>query len=122
MTHKKFKVIKIVIAFFLAIIMAQAVIFNNYILASFAIAAAIAVLFISRKNVDEVLTDERDAQISGKAAKITLNVFSVIGAAITFVLMGQNPLYKTIGSTLAYSVCSLLLLYSIIFYYYEKHN
>lgn len=125
MTQKSFKFVKIVTAFFLAAIMAQAVIFNNYILAAIAVAAAVAVIFISRQKVKGVLADERDKEISGKAARISLNIFSVAGAVITFVLMssrGANFAYEVAGSVLAYSVCTLLLLYSAIFTFYEKQN
>lgn len=125
MTYKNFRAIRVVISFFLAMIMAQAVIFSNYILAVFAIATAVAVIFIARKKVDEVLSDERDLQIAGKAARLSMSIFSVIGAVSTFILLAQrqtNPLYDAVGSTLAYSVCSLLLLYSAIFIYYGKYE
>lgn len=124
MTHQKFKLIKIIIAMLLAAVIAQAVIFSNYVLAAFAVAAAIAVILVARKKVDEVLADERDYKIAGKAAKVSLNIFSVIGAAATFVLMAQdraNPVYEAVGSVLAYSVCGLLLLYSAVYVYFEKY-
>jgi uncharacterized membrane protein len=125
MTYKNFRAIRVVIAFFLAMIIAQAVIFSNYILAAFAVAAAVAVIFIARKKVDEVLSDERDLQIAGKAARLSMSIFSVIGAVATFILLAErqaSPFYDAVGSTLAYSVCSLLLLYSAIFIYYEKYE
>jgi len=105
--------------------MAQAVIFNNYILAAIAVISAVAVIFVSRKKVKGVLTDERDYAISGKAAKLSLSIFSVGGAIVTFIFMSlrsMNPIYEITGSVLAYSVCALLLLYSAIFTFYEKQN
>lgn len=125
MTQKSFKIIKIITAFFLAAIMAQAVIFNNYIIAALAIAAAVAVIFISRGKVEGVLADERDNEISGKAARLSLSIFSVVGAVATFIftsLRDTNFVYEVAGSVLAYSVCALLLLYSLIFAFYEKQN
>lgn len=123
--QKTFKTIRVITAFLLAVVMAQAVILNNYILAAVAVAAAIGVILISRKKVDEVLSDERDVQITGKSARLALSIFCVVGAVVTFILMAQrnsNYVFEVAGSTLAYSVCALLLLYSAIFYYYEKQN
>lgn len=125
MTQKTFKLVRIIIAFLLAIIMAQAVIFSNYILAAIAIAAAAAVIFVARKKVEGVLADERDNEVSGKAARLSLNIFSAAGAVATFVfisLRNTNPDFEVVGSVLAYSVCALLLLYSLIFAFYEKQN
>jgi uncharacterized membrane protein len=125
MTYKKFKIVKAVVAFFLAIIIAQAVMFNNYILAVAAVLTALAITLVARKKVNGVVADERDFQVAGKAARISMSVFSGLGAIITFVLMAEreaNPLFGVIGSTLAYSVCFLLLLYSAVFTYYEKQN
>ncbi len=125
MTQKSFKFVRIITAFLLAMIMAQAVIFNNYILAIVAVISAVAVIFISKKKVKGVLTDERDHAIAGKAARLSLSIFSVAGAVITFVFMSlrnANPVYEAVGSILAYSVCALLLLYSVIFTFYEKQN
>jgi uncharacterized membrane protein len=125
MKYKNFKTIKAVTAFFLAMIMAQAVVLSNYFLAIAAVLAAIAVIFVLRKKVEGVLADERDYAIAGKAARISLSIFSVVTAIATFVFMSLrnlNPVYEVIGSVLAYSVCSLLLLNGILFTFYEKRN
>lgn len=125
MKYKSFRILKIAVTFFLAIIIAQAIIFNNYILAIAAVIAGVAIVFALRKKVEGVTADERDFQIAGKSARLSLSIFCVLTAMATFVFMFQrdaNPIYEVIGSTLAYSVCALLLLYSIIFTYYEKQN
>lgn len=125
MTQKTFKFIRIITAFFLATIMAQAVIFNNYILALMAVISAVAVIFVSKKKVKGVLNDERDYAIAGKAARLSLSIFSVAGTMVTFILISMrnvSPVYEATGSVLGYSVCSLLLIYSAIFTFYEKQN
>ncbi len=105
--------------------MAQAVILNNYILAIVAVVSAIVIIVASKKKVKQVLSDERDYALAGKAARISLSIFSVVGAVITSVFMflrDTNPAYEIIGSVMAYSVCALLLIYSIAFKFYEKQN
>jgi uncharacterized membrane protein len=125
MTQKSFKFVRIITAFFLAIIMAQAVMFNNYILAITAVVSGVAVIYVSKKKVKGVLNDERDYAIAGKAARLSLSIFSVAGAMATLIFMFLryiDPIYEVISSVLAYSVCALLLLYSAIFSFYEKQN
>lgn len=125
MTQKNFQLIKIVTAFFLSAIMAQAIIFSNYILALTAVVGAITIMFFSKRKVTDVMVDERVLAIGGKAARFTLSIFSVFGAAISFILMfsrNTNPNFEIIGSVIAYSVCILLLLYSALFKYYDKQN
>ncbi len=125
MNYKQYRNFRIITAMLLAAVMSQAVIFNNYILAIFAVIAAMAVMFTVKKKVVDVLADERDYQNAGKAARYSLGIFSALGAVLTMFFMFQrsvDPAYEIIGSTLAYSVCGLLLLNSIVFMYYAKQN
>jgi uncharacterized membrane protein len=125
MTQKKFKLIRILTAMFLAAIMAQAVIFSNYILAIIAVVGAVLVIFTSAKKVEGVSSDERTISIGGRAARMSVTIFSVLGAGISFVLIisrGAGAVYEATGYVLSYSVCALLILYSSLFKYYEKQN
>jgi len=125
MTSKTFVVIRALTAFFLAAVMAQAIIYNNYVLAIVAIVGAVVVIMTSKRKVNGVMVDERVLLVGGNAARASISIFSVIGAGLMFVLMffrEANPNYYIIASVLAYSICALLLLYSIIFKYYEKQN
>lgn len=125
MTTKTFAVIRTLTAFFLASVMAQAIIYNNYVLAIVAVVGAIVVVMTSKKKVNGVMVDERVIAISGNAARFSINIFSVVGSGLMFVLMffrDSNQTYYVIASVLAYSICALLLLYSLTFKYYEKQN
>jgi len=125
MTSKTFVVIRMITAFFLAAVMAQAIIQNNYVLAIVAVVGAVVIVMISKKKVKGVIVDERVSLIDGKAARASMSIFSVVGAGLMFVLMifrETNQNYYIIASVLAYSICALLLLYSIMFKYYEKQN
>jgi len=110
---------------FLAAIMAQAIIYSNYILAIIAVVGAVLVIFTSAKKVEGVSSDERTISIGGQAARMSLTVFSVLGAAVSFILImqkGAGEVYQAAGYVLSYSVCALLILYSLLFKYYEKQN
>jgi uncharacterized membrane protein len=125
MTQKNFKFIRILTAVFLGIIMAQAIIFDNYVLALVAIVGAVLVILTARKKVAGTLVDERIISIGGRAARMAITVFGIGGAALSFILMtlrSTGSAYEVAGSVLAYSVCVVLILYSVLFKYYEKQN
>jgi uncharacterized membrane protein len=52
-----------------------------------------------------------------------MNIFSAVSCVIILVLFAlkkDRPDFELIGSTLAYAVCGLMLLYSFIFKYYQR--
>jgi uncharacterized membrane protein len=88
------------------------------------IAFAMMIHFYMRgKLKDEILADERDYEIGGKSARWAIQIFSIFAVIIMIVLYAKrdiNPSYLPIASTLAYSTCFLMLLYSFIFRYFQK--
>ena len=120
MDYKIFRVIKAIIAFAFAFLIAVSVVLNNVILALVAAVVLIAISFTLNHKVRGVLNDERGYANAGKAARLALSVFSLTGAILGLALMFTH--YETIGSVISYSVCALLLLYSMLFSYYEKQD
>ncbi len=123
MTAKRFLVYRLIAAALIGAIVSLSITLGNYILPVAAILTFILVLRALKKQVKEVLEDERDYEIAGKAARYALSVFSAMAAVVIIVLFarrGQNPLYEAIGSTLAYAICALLIFYSLIFKYFQK--
>jgi len=123
MTFKQFRVVKMAISAALAVIMAQAVIFGNYFLAAVSVTAAIILMLVLRRRVREVLADERDYELSGRAARWTLSAFSVLATAAAFILFSLrrlNPLLEAVAYVLSYATCALLIFYSLLFGYLRK--
>lgn len=120
MKYETFIKAKRVMALIFAIIMANAIIMDNWILAIAAAATTVALSLFAKKKVKGVINDERDYANAGKAARMALSVFSITGATLSFVFTFMH--YQAIGSILAYSVCSLLLIYTAFFSYYAKQN
>jgi uncharacterized membrane protein len=117
MTSKQFRWAKVAIAAILAVVITQAVILNSYILASVAVLITILLVIILRRQVKEVLADERDYKIAGDAARWTLAIFSVLAWLMSFVLImlrNINPAYETAGFILSYTVCALLVVHLIV--------
>ncbi|MFA5022404.1 MAG: DUF2178 domain-containing protein [Patescibacteria group bacterium] len=125
MTLKQYQWLRMTIAVILAIIFSQAIIFRNYLIPIAAITLAFLVLILAKKKVKGVIADERDYAIGGKAALLTIQVYSWLAVIAMFILYAQkdlNPAYEPIALTLAYSTCLLMITYGLIFRYYDKIN
>lgn len=115
--------VKMGVAAVLAAVVSSAVVANNYTAIGIAVVLAAGFLLYIRSRVTDVVHDERDLSVGGKAALLTIQICSWIAAATALVLFAfraTNPFYEIIGSTLAYGACFMLLLYSFIFRYYDQ--
>ncbi len=125
MTIKKYQRVKIVITVILAVIFSQAVIYKNYIIPLVALIVASLILLYLRRQVKEVIADERDYAIAGKAALWSIQIYSWVAAIsmiILYALRDLNPAYEPVAMTLAFSTCGLMLLYSAIFRYRNRYK
>ena len=125
MTLKTYNKIRIGIVIITAFIFSQSLVLRNFFIPIMVLGLSSLTLFYLRKKVVEVITDERDYQIGGKSALLTIQLTSWIGVIIMFILYAlsnTNPFYQPIAMTLAFSICILMLTYSAIFKYYSKHN
>ena len=125
MTAKKFLVYRLISTAILAGVISSSIIAGNYTLAIVVFITVISFLHLMKKKVNEVLEDERDYEIAGKAARYTLTIFSGIAGLISIILFSLRQIdsvYELSGAILAYSVCGLLILYSLIFKFYEKKD
>jgi len=123
MTIKQFTWAKIAVAAILAIVVSQAVILNSYILGIVAVIIAMLLIIILKKQVNEVLADERDYKIAGDAARWTLSIFAVGGWLISFAFIAlrkTHPGYEDIGFTLSYAICALLVVHLIVTSFFRR--
>ncbi|MBI5530517.1 MAG: DUF2178 domain-containing protein [Candidatus Doudnabacteria bacterium] len=120
MTIKQYTAARLITAASLAAIVSQAVVLKNYYLAAAAVVIGVLLLMYVKKQVTEVTADERDYKIAGDSARWSLIIFSILGAIGSFILLtarAYNPALEAAGSTLAYSVCLLLLVNSFVNYF-----
>jgi uncharacterized membrane protein len=125
MELKTYTRIKLGIVVCLAMVCSIAVSTQNYFWALVAIILASLLLFFIRGKIKEIIADERDYEIGGKAARFAIQIYSWIAVVSMFLLLwqkGTNPSYEPIAYTLAYSTCLLLITYSIVFRYYAKYS
>ena len=97
---------------------------NWYLPMAFLITAWV-LLFVLRGRVKEVIADERDHKLAGKASLYTMtayNVIAVISGLILYVSQKDNIALFSIGNTLMYSALFLMSLYAILFKIYERKD
>ena len=123
MTIKKYQQIKLAITVIIAVIFSQAILYQNYLIPLATLVVASLVLIYLRRQVKEVIADERDYALAGKSASWAIQIYSWIAVFAMFVLYAfknLNPAYEPIALTLAYSTCTLMVLYSFIFKFQNK--
>ena len=116
MTLKQYAWIRLVVAACLAAVISQAVVLKNYYLGGAAVLIAVLLMVALKKQVREVMADERDYKLAGDAARWSLTVFATLGSLGSFLLLtgrGFYPEFEAAGSVLAYAVCALLIIYSL---------
>lgn len=123
MTLKQYQKIKLFSAIILAMFFSQCFVYKKFILALIILPVVTLILLWLRKKVKEVIADERDYEIGGRAALLAMQIFSWIGVIAMFgfyAFSELNPYYEAVAVTLAFSVCFFMLLYSFIFKFYSR--
>jgi len=89
-----------------------------------AVMVALVIAGILRRQVKEVMADERNLHIQERATSLTYRVFTILGAAVSLVLlMLRSSLPESAfiaGQTLAYSISALMLIHLGFTSYFEK--
>ncbi len=120
---KRYQQIRIGIVILISIVISQSLLVENYFIPIITIIIWRLTLFFLRSKVKEIMADERDYALWGKAALLAMQIFSFAAAIMIFVfyaMKATNPSYESIAITLALSVCVLMLTYSCIFAYMNK--
>lgn len=123
MTQEQYRWVKLAIVVIMAIFFSQAIAFKNYFIPIAALVVMSLAMLYLRKKVKGVIADERDYATGGKAALLTVQIYSWLAVCAMFVMYGLkefNPAYEPIAMTLAFSTTILMLTYAAIFRYYNK--
>ncbi len=123
MTLKKYQQIKLIITVVIAVIFSQAILYQNYLIPLTTLVVSSLVLIWLRRQVKEVIADERDYISAGKSASLAIQIYSWVAVVAMFILYSfknLNPAYEPIALTLAYSTCTLMILYSFIFKFQNR--
>lgn len=124
MSKKSYILCQKIIAVILGVAISISVVLGNAIIPIVAVFAGIGVLYLCRRQVKEVLADERNYRINEKASRLTITVFGPALAVLSAILLAlansSYPELKQMAYTLAYTACVLTLFHSIFYAYYER--
>jgi uncharacterized membrane protein len=123
MKSKQYKFYKLLIVIMLAVIVGGFVTNGNFIIPLIVLLVAVILMFFLKRNVNEIMNDERIEQITGKASRLTFTIATflmAISGLILIALRDKYPETYIIGNMFAYLTCGLLFLYAIIFKYYSR--
>ncbi len=123
MTLKQYQKVKLATTVIIAMIISQAILFNNFIIPVVVLIISSLGLLYLRRKVTEIIADERDYATAGRSALLAIQIYAwgaAIGMFIFYAFHDYNPAYEPVAITLAYSTCILMLVYSLIFRYYNK--
>lgn len=118
MTLKQYNIVRMTIVIALAVFVSQSVILHNYIIPLVTAAVAALMLFYFRGRVRDVVADERDYEISGKASRLAVQIYSWIALALFFLisaLRGGDAVWVAVAYSLAFSACLVMSVYAIAF-------
>ncbi|MDD5750620.1 MAG: DUF2178 domain-containing protein [Candidatus Pacebacteria bacterium] len=124
MTQKTFSIYRIVVVMVLAATVSVSVNMGNWYWPLASMAASWILLHALRKRVKEVMIDERDHTMAGKASGLAMRVYlllSVVSGMIIHVV-SKDPAMFSIAATLLYSACFLMVLYAVFFKIYERKD
>jgi uncharacterized membrane protein len=125
MTKKMFSVYRIIAVIIVSVTVSVFINFGNWYLPVISVVASWIFLYTLRGKVKEVIADERDYTIAGKASGLAMRIYLLLSVVIGIILysIGEKGgvLFGT-ATTLLYSACFLMFLYAILFKIYERKN
>jgi uncharacterized membrane protein len=124
MSYKTFRMIQALNGVLLGGIMGASVALGNWIIPVAAVIISLAAMMILRRQVKEIIADERIYTIAEKAARLTVQIVAIGMAIIGAILLGvsRNEVtgLRQIGFTLLYATCALLVINYIAYSYYSR--
>jgi len=88
------------------------------------IVVALLLMSLCRRYTREIMVDERVQKINEKASAISYRISTILMAiiGIVFIALSNNlpSEFEIVGSTLAYSVCVIMLIHLAFYYYYKN--
>ena len=118
-TYKKYRMVIVAV---ISLVTALSINFNVWWISFLAVVAGFSIMIYLRRNLDEVLYDERIIQIRTKASAMTLSVSVVglvlIGVFLFYLSKTGYPQYENLAYSCFYISNAILLLNAVFGWYY----
>ncbi|HEY3361145.1 MAG TPA: DUF2178 domain-containing protein [Methanosarcina sp.] len=125
MKRKQFKIINFFATMIMAAVIGFSISIGNPVLAIASFFAGIAVMYLAKRRLEDIVEDERIRQINQKASGITLQFIILsfaIGGVILVAMKDTYPKYTDFGFFMSYASCAILVLYSIFYMYFNMES
>ena len=119
MDQKQFAIYAAVVCAIMGAVVGYGVSKGDALLPVIAFSTGIVLIALGKRGVKEVMEDERTQRISEKASRKIYQVF-VMGAALAGTTLIALNKHIEVGYTLAFSACVLLVLYLVLYSYYNR--
>lgn len=131
MNRKKYQQLRVLVTFFISLIVGLSVAIDSYLLAAIAVLTGMFFLIIVRSKA-KIVADEREITIREKAAQMTYAIFApTIGLGAFLLLIpyrkispvfakGEFIYLESLGMILAYLALFLIAIYAISYYFLNK--
>ena len=124
MSYRRYKLVMAIIVIIVAALVGWAVSVGNAFLPAPAVIVGTAILYFCRRRIKVVVEDERIHRIGDQASRRTIEIALIAMAVVASTLLAlstdERPELETVGVTLGYSICAILVLYTILYNYYNR--
>ncbi|WP_292389373.1 DUF2178 domain-containing protein [Methanosarcina sp. UBA5] len=125
MKRKQFKIINFLTTMVMAAAIGFSISIGNPAIAIASFIGGIAVVYLSKRRLEDIVEDERIRQVSQKASGITLQFIILsfaIGGTVLVAMKDTYPKYTDFGFFMSYAACTSLVLYSIFYMYFNMKS
>lgn len=131
MDRKKYKQLRVIVALFVGAIVSLAVARDSYLLAIAGVLTGMVFMVLARSKAN-IRTDEREAKIQEKSARMTYAIFApTIGIAAFLMLLpskggisvfskGEWLYLESLGMIFAYLALFLIAIYAISYHFFNR--
>ncbi len=131
MNRKRYKQLRVIVALFVAAIVGLAVSRDNYLLAVAGVLTGMVFMFLVRVKAN-IRTDEREATVQEKAARMTYAIFAPTIGTTAFLLLlpskggisvfskGEWLFVESLGMMFAYLTLFLIAIYAISYHFFNR--
>jgi uncharacterized membrane protein len=124
MSRRWFRLLVAVITLTVVVLIGWSIATENAVVPIPAVIVGLVLLYLLRRQVREVVEDERNYKISEKASRFAIQVFALVAAisGVTLIAVSTNDsaLLREVGLTLAFCSCGILILYLISYAYHSR--
>jgi uncharacterized membrane protein len=126
MSRRRFRLCSAAIFAVTGALIGWAIATGNGIVPAPAVIGGAVLLYLLRRQIHDVVQDERNYRVSEKASRVAIQVFALItaisGVTLTAASTGDSSPFREVGLTLAFCACGLLVLYLVSYAYLDRRS